>query len=357
MDKYNERNDRLQVNSYQQGSGKAGKHRRTFKTLVIVFCALVLLLIGSLVGLYVDISRIWGDLGTGQMAVVEEPESDPEAESLPEVTFEQVAVPTMEKTEEVVDVLLVGVDNRDRTQFSGRSDVMMYLRIDTGHHSIKLVSLMRDTLVAIDGHDKNKLNTAFHFGSVELAKSMLQDNFGLSPDYYVVVNFFGMEDIIDALGGVDVTLERKELSYLKDAIKETNSIDRDHKVDYIDEAGEQHLNGRQAVAYMRIRKLDGDSQRVERQHKVLEALFTKAMNMNAGQIPDLLGAVVEYVRTDIPLGRMLDIATAVRGMEGSQLQTFRYPEEFRNGSYEGMSVVKPVNTEKELAKLKDFLEQ
>jgi LCP family protein required for cell wall assembly len=215
---------------------------------------------------------------------------------------------------------------------------------------------MRDTLVAIDGHDKNKLNTAFHFGSVELANKMLQENFGLTPDYYVVVNFFGMEDIINALDGVDITLERKELSYLNENIREINELDKDD-ADRIREAGEQHLNGRQAVAYMRIRKLDGDSQRVERQHAVLEALFTKAMNMSTGQIPDLLGAVVEYVRTDIPLTRMLDIATAVRGMEGSQLQTFRYPEEFKNGRYEGMSVVKPVDTKEELGKLKNFLEQ
>lgn len=358
MEKYNGRNEKMQVNSYYQDGKPAGRRSRTFKTLVIVFCTLVLLLIGSLIGLYVDISRIWGDLGFNELAVVsEEPEQDPEAESLPQVTFEQVAVPTMEKTPEVVDVLLVGVDNRDRSQFTGRSDVMMYLRIDTGKKSIKLVSFMRDTLVAIDGHDKNKLNTAFHFGSVELAKKMLQENFGLTPDYYVVVNFFGMEDIIDAFGGVDVTLEREELKYLKDAIKYINKLDSENKAEYIDEAGEQHLNGRQAVAYMRIRKLDGDSQRVERQHAVLEALFTKAMNMSTGQIPDLLGAVVEYVRTDIPLTRMLDIATAVRGMEGSQLQTFRYPEEFKNGRYEGMSVVKPVDTEEELAKLKNFLEQ
>ncbi len=357
MDKYNDRKDRIQVNSYQKGDRPAGAHRRTFKALVIVFCALVLLLVGSLVGLYVDISRIWGDLGSGQMAVVsEEPEQDPEAASLPQVTYEQVAVPSMEKTDEVIDVMLVGVDNRNSTKFTGRSDVLMLLRVDKDKKVIKLVSFMRDTLVTIDGHGKNKLNTAFHFGSVELANSMLQENFGLTPDYYMVVNFFGMEDIIDALDGVDITLERNELRYLNENVKEINELDRDD-ASRVREAGEQHLNGRQAVAYMRIRKLDGDSQRVERQHKVLEALFTKAMNMNAGQIPNLLGAVVEYVRTDIPLGRMLDIATAVRGMEGSQLQTFRYPEEFRNGSYESMSVVKPVDTEEELAKLKNFLEQ
>ena len=357
MEKYNGRNEKIQVNSFYQEDRPPGKRSRVFKTLVIVFCSLVLLLIGSLVGLYLDVSRIWGDLGSDNMAVVDEPEQDEGAQNLPEVTLEQVAVPTMEKTPEVIDVLLVGVDNRDHTQFTGRSDVTMFLRIDTDKKTIKLVSVMRDTLVAIDGHDKNKFNTAFHFGSVDLTYKTLQENFGLTPDYYVVVNFFGMEDIIDAFGGVDVTVEQKEIRYLRSAIEEINNLDRENKVEYIRNAGAQHLNGRQAVAYMRIRKMDGDAQRVERQHKVLEALFGKAMNLNAGQIPDMLGAVVEYVRTDIPLSRMLEIATAVRGMEGGQLQTFRYPEEFVNGSYDGMSVVKPNNTEVELSKLKFFLEQ
>lgn len=357
MKNHNKRDDKVQVNSYHHGEKPAGKRRRAIKTLVIVFCTLVLVLIGSLIGLFVNISKIWGDLGAEMAVVSEEPEQDPDAQALPQVTFEQVEVPKLEKASEVIDVMLVGVDNRDYTQFTGRSDVMMYMRIDTGKKTIKLVSLMRDTLVSIEGHGKNKLNTAFHFGSVDLAFRTLQENFGLQPDYYMVVNFFGMEDIIDVFGGVDVTVEQKEIKYLNTAILEINNIDKNKKVDYIDKAGEQHLNGRQAVAYMRIRKMDGDSQRVERQHKVLEALFTKAMNLSPGQIPDFLGAVVNYVRTDIPLGRMLDIASAVRGMEGSHLQTFRYPEEYKNGGYDGMSVVLPVKTEEELAKMKNFLEQ
>lgn len=340
-----------------QSKHKGSQSRRTFKTLLIVFCSLVVLLIGSLFGLYFNLSQIWGDLGFDQMAVIDEPDKDADAESLPQVTFQDVTVPSIQNAPEIIDVMLVGVDNRDRTKFTGRSDVTMLLRIDTGKKSIKLVSFMRDTLVSINGHDKNKLNTAFHFGSVDLTKEMLTQNFGITPDYYMVVNFFGMEDIIDAFSGVDVKVEQKELQYLTAAITETNNIDSANKVDYIKNAGEQHLNGRQAVAYMRIRKGDGDSQRVERQHKVLEAIFSKAMKLSASQIPDMMGAAVNYVRTDIPLSRMLEIVTAVHGMENSQLETFRYPEEFENGGYQGMSVVTPVDAEVELSKLKFFLEQ
>lgn len=357
MGNKNGRNGRIQVTDYNSDK-KVKKSRGALKALVIVFCTLMLMLIGCLIGFYVNISRIWGGLGFDEMAVVsDESDIDPEAEGLPQVTLEQGAVPTMQKTDEVVDIMLVGVDTRNRTEFAGRSDVLMLLRVDTKKQTIKLVSFMRDTLVSIDGHGQNKLNTAFHFGSVELAYKTMQENFGLTPDYYVVVNFFGMEDIIDALGGVDVTLQQKELKYLNININEINVLDKNNKAELIDEAGEQHLNGRQAVAYMRIRKLDGDAARVERQHVVLEALFNKAMKTSAGQIPGLISSMVEYVRTDIPLGEMLGIASAVRGMDAGELLTFRYPDEFVNGGYQGMSVVKPKNTEEELIKLKDFLEQ
>ena len=72
----------------------------------------------------------------------------------------------------------------------------------------------------------------------------------------------------------------------------------------------QHLNGRQAVAYMRIRKIDSDAGRIGRQQKVLSALFKKAKNISIGQIPGMIDVLGQYVRTDIPIGDLLDIATS-----------------------------------------------
>ncbi len=336
----------------QQPQRKAPKHR-SVRALVAVFVVLMVALVG--VGFAVYYSQIWGTLSADDTTPLEDEGADDVA-GLPEVTFDEGDAANIVKSGGETDILLIGVDNRDSGKFSGRSDVMMYLRVNPDKGTIKLASFMRDTLVKIDGHDKNKLNTAYGFGSIELAKRTYYQSFGLTPDYYMVVNFFGMEDIINALGGVEVDVKSDELKSMNTSINEVNNIDSGGKVKDV-KAGKQTLNGRQAVAYMRVRHPGGDSGRIQRQQNVLKALFKEMKNVSAGEIPGLLNAMVKYVRTDMPLGTMLDLANAVKGMEGSSdLDMFRYPQEYKDGNYKSMAVVQPTSVEKELEKLKDFLE-
>lgn len=333
---------------------------KTKKILIIVLCVLAALFIGcgAYIGIYV--SRIWSEPDFEEpVAMADNYEEDPEASGLPELTADtQGVLQQVTKTMGDVDILLLGVDNRSRNQFSGRSDVVMYLRIETGKKSLKLVSLMRDTLVNLKGHSDNKLNTAYRFGGIKLAKQTISDNFGLDPDYYIVVNFYGMEDIIDALGGVDIKLNKNEIGNLNKCIDEINAFDKRNKAAHVKKHGVQHLNGRQAVGYMRIRHIgNGDEGRIERQQAVMTELFNKAKDIELGQITGLISTCVEYVRTDIPIPNMLEIAEAVKGMNAEKLQTYSYPKNYRTGSYKGMSVVKPKGYEAEIEKLKEFLEK
>ncbi len=330
------------------------KRQKAMRVLVITFCVLIVALIGCGILLYVNISQIWGDLGngSGELAILE---PDDNVEGLPEVTYAEGDVSEIAKMQGETDIMLIGVDNRAK-EFTGRSDVMMYLRVNSEKKTIKLVSFMRDTLVKIEGHEKNKLNTAFFFGSTELMYKTYYSNFGLKPDYYMVVNFYGMEDILDSLGGVDISVEKEELEWLNININEINTEDPRGKVSGINKSGDQHLNGRQAVAYMRIRHPGYDSGRIARQQAVLKELFNEMRNVNVGEIPGILGALTQYVRTDMPLGTMIDLATAVRGMESSSLETFRYPEKYKEGNYNGSSVVQPEDFATEFGKLNDFLE-
>jgi LCP family protein required for cell wall assembly len=328
--------------------------RRPAKILAIILCVLVVLLIVCGVVIWLGVSKIWEkpdvEPNTG-----EEYEADPEASGLPEVTYVGGEVEQIEKIEGVVDILLIGVDDRRVGKFSGRSDVMIYLRIDNNNNSLKLASFMRDTLVPIEGHSKNKLNTAFSYDGIDLTKKTFKANFGMAPDYYIIVNFFGMEDIINGLGGVDIDIKSNELESMNSSIKEINGIDKGKDSDTIKSAGRQHLNGRQAVAYMRTRHPGGDQGRIERQQTVLSALFKKAKDVSLGQLPGLAGAMIQYVRTDIPLDKMIDIAGAIKGMEGEELNKFRYPDEYKGGSYKKMSIVQPKVFEEEIKKLHDFL--
>ena len=330
------------------------KKRKTMRILLIVFCILVAALIGVGVYILVNVSQIWGDIDFSDNEDVIAEEDD--VEGLPEVTYQEGNVSDISKSSDEIDIMLIGVDNRKSGKFTGRSDVMIYMRINTKEDSVKLVSFMRDTLVKIEDHGKNKLNTAYGYDGTDLMFKTYQENFGLKPDNYVVVNFYGMEDIIDGLDGVDIELESSELASLNKSINELNKIDGG-KTKTIRKSGMQHLNGRQAVAYMRIRKPGGDSGRIVRQQTVLYALFEKASDVSAGNIPGLVGAMAEYVRTDIGLGRMVDIAKALHGMSASDLKTYRYPQDEKNGNYKGSCIVQPKDVDAELKDLKEFLNE
>lgn len=324
---------------------------KPFRALLVIFIALVVSLVVLVAIVLINVSQIWSDPGAG--GIIAE-ETDENAEGLPEATFQEGEVTAIGKGEQEVDILMIGVDNREN-KFTGRSDVMMYLRVNKADKTIKMVSFMRDTLVNIKDHDKNKLNTAYGYGGVELMYDTYHDSFGLDPDYYIVVNFYGMEDIINAMDGVDVELQSNELEWLNININEINSEDSSGKAANIKKDGVQHLNGRQAVAYMRIRHPGYDQGRIARQQTVMFKLFEKAKDISVGQIPSIIEAMVVYVKTDMPISAMIDLASAVRGMQTSNVTTFRYPEQCVDSRYNGMSIVQPKDFNTEFQKLYDFL--
>lgn len=341
---------------------KRKKPQRKFFRVVFVLLLAVLIAVGTY--LLIDhfnlnkLGEMWDkDLGYDESEVIEEYEKNLEAEGLEDaVEYVAVEVEDIAKANEVVDVVLIGVDNRSPKKFTGRSDVLMILRIES--NELKLVSFMRDTLVEIEGHNYNRINTAFRFGKgkIDLLYDTMQKNFGITPDNYMVVNFFGMEDIIDAMDGVDIELEKKELRYLNNNIDGINRLDRSNRALHINEAGMQHLNGRQAVAYMRIRKGGGDAVRIRRQQTVLNALLAKAGTLSMAQIPDTIEALSQYVRTDIPLTKMLSIGNCVLDNGSAGFKKLTYPQNYKLGHYKEMDIVQPANYDEEMQQLKDFLE-
>ena len=328
-----------------------GGNKRIVKIVLSVLLA-VLLIGGGIT--YASISRLWGGLGFDPNEQLAEEAPDPDAPDLPEVSFVDGMVSEVAKGD-CIDILLLGVDSRNPDKFTGRTDVTMYLRIDKKSKELKLVSFMRDTLVAIDGHGHNRINAAYAFGSIELAQKTMLNSVGLRPDYYMVVNFFGMEDIINAFGGVEVEVKKNELDSMNTSIYELNLVDKKNKVNSV-KAGLQTLNGRQAVGYMRVRKPGGDAGRIARQQTVLSAIFSKATHVSAGQLPGLVQTLAKYVRTDIPVGKILDIVDTVRGLNADSIRVIRYPDVYVSGKYKSIeSVVQPKDFEAEIKKMHGFL--
>jgi len=337
---------------------KSGINKKAFRILLIVLCVLLTILIVCGIYVWINYETITGDLGFDPNEIEETDEEN--LGDYPEVTYSGGEVSDIIKSQENIDILLIGVDNRNESKFTGLSDVIMYLRIDTSSGKLKLASVMRDTLVPIEGHNHNRINAAFNFGSVELTKKTLQTNLGLVPDYYIVVNFYGMEDIIDALGGVDIELSDAEVDNMNSSIEEINGHDPKNSVSLIKESGMQHLNGRQAVAYMRVRKGKGenDATRIARQQKVLSLMFEKAKKLSIDQLPGLISSMTDYVRTDIkPAGKMIDIASTIMGLNITEIDTFRYPEEYVYGEYKSMDIIQPKDFAVEIKKLHDFIEK
>ena len=160
----------------------------------------------------------------------------------------------------VINIALFGVDTREIDDFSGRSDSIMILSVNKRDNTIRLVSVMRDSLVPIEkngGTTYNKINTAYASGGPALAVKTLNTLYGLDIKDYATVNFYGMADIIDALGGIEVEITKDELTAklgINAMINEQCIYLKLNPKDYfVYKTGVQKLNGVQAVAYARIR--------------------------------------------------------------------------------------------------------
>ncbi len=239
----------------------------------------------------------------------------------------------------IINIALFGVDTRSTESLQGNSDSIMVLSIDTEDKTVKIVSIMRDSLVCIEKNGKktyNKINSAYATGGPELAIKTLNQNFGLDISEYATVNFYGMAEIVDAVGGIDAELTYDEVSTnhtdgLNGLIKRQCEIFGVSPKDYyIRTPGKHHLNGIQAVAYSRIRKFrniwgtTNDFGRTDRQRYVMEQLFNKALTLPKSQYVKLVKALIPYTETSLSYSEIIDLATNVL-LESPTFEQSRMP--------------------------------
>lgn len=235
--------------------------------------------------------------------------------------------------DKIVNIALFGIDTRDPKSFKGLSDSIMIMSLNTETKKVKLMSVMRDTLVPITYNGKTtyaKINSAYSRGGPELAIKTLNTIFKLDISEYATVNFYGMSDIIEAVGGIDVELAKGELDvYGYENGKKLNwglngciaEICAHKGLDpnkyYIKEAGVHHLNGVQAVAYARIRhaaNIEGtndDYGRTDRQRYVMEQLFNKAIKLGKSQYVKLAKSLMPCSETSLSYSEILSLAVNI----------------------------------------------
>lgn len=234
------------------------------------------------------------------------------------MTNEQLGITNVTLSKKVTNIALFGVDSRNPEGYTGNTDSIMIVSLDEIHNKIKITSVMRDTLVHMGDHGYRKINSAYAKGGPELALKTLNESFDLNIRHYATVNFAGMIDIVNAIGGVEVEITENERVAANKLIVEKGPNLGTEK-DKIKKAGLQTLTGVQAVCWSRLRSVstaDGvsnDFGRTDRQRVVMEAMFDRITGMGASQYPALVEALLPYVRTSLSYSDIIGMAGAVLG--------------------------------------------
>lgn len=227
----------------------------------------------------------------------------------------------------VVNIMLVGQDRRSG-EGRQRSDSMILVTFNKSKKTITLTSFMRDSYVRIPGYKPNKLNATYAFGGMSLLNQTLEQNFGVKVDGNVEVDFNNFQKLIDLLGGVDIKLTEKEADYLNKTYKWPGTR-------WEVKPGTQRLDGEQALAYSRIRKIDSDYRRAERQRKVVTNLIQRYKSQSVSKMLSLLEDILPLVVTNMGKGEIVDYVVELTPMlAGSSINTLRIPADgtFRQGN-------------------------
>lgn len=213
----------------------------------------------------------------------------------PQITIPPEGQPeqTLEQPQgKLVNILLLGADKRPGSNLF-RTDTIILVTFNPESNRVNMTSFPRDLYVTLPGWGSNRINTAWVYGGYKMLSNTFKHNFGVKPDYYVLINFSSFKGIVDGLGGLDVNVGQP-LS--------------DYRAGYWVNipAGMVHMDADTVLWYVRSRKTSNDFARNRRQQEVLQAIFEKMLSMDAvKRAPELYDLYKDSVTTDLGLGDML----------------------------------------------------
>ncbi|MBN2072919.1 MAG: LCP family protein [Actinobacteria bacterium] len=231
--------------------------------------------------------------------------------SLNTAEVENILTP-IESPEEPVTILLLGRDTRDAENEMGRSDTIMLLYMDPGKSTGSLLSIPRDTLVDIPGYGEDKINAAYSYGGEELMIKTIKDFIGADINHYITLDFQGFIELIDAVGGLDIVIDRPLI---------------DPKSGASFSPGNHHLTGEQALAYTRSRSTElGDIGRIQRQQHLFREFIKQKLNMKyLSNVPYYFNILVENTRTDLDILTILKYSKAALSLNSDNFGTAIIP--------------------------------
>lgn len=242
-------------------------------------------------------------------------------EELSTSDLDQVEVPGY------TNILLLGVDSRDMDSTEGsRSDAIMIASINDETGAIKLTSIYRDTYMEMgDTGDFDKITHAHYFGGPEMTIKSINRALDLDIESYVLFNFKTVADAVDAMGGIDVTVEDYEIEELNKYTKESAKIVGKEDYNLVEEPGDYTLDGAQAVSYGRIRKGVGDDyKRTDRMREVFSKMIEKAKAMKPTQLLGFASVVAPEIKTNMSNRELTELAIKSRHMKVKSSKGFPY---------------------------------
>lgn len=242
---------------------------------------------------------------------------------------------TKSEFDSIKNVALFGIDG-------GRSDTIIIASINQTDHTIKLISIPRDTYVTVEGHGKTKINHAYAYGKEQLALKTINQNFGLNISEYVTINFKGLINIINKINGVEIEITKAEMEYINENVSMSYNISGKSNVKKLSSYGKVTLTGEQALTHARNRTIGNDFTREERQRDVITAVMNKVSKMSISQIWGLSDSILLEVKTNLNITECMGLITSALGNSREYMSNIiskQIPsEEKGNGSGAGKKI-------------------
>lgn len=312
---------------------------------ILIFTPLGKVILSNIVGEYLYDKLVFEDSGNN----LGNYQKEGEKEVLNNLTEDK------KEDKEIINILLIGLEEFDN---AANTDTMIVASINTKDNTLKLLSFMRDLYIDIEGHSKDRLNSVYSKGGIQLLYDTIDSNFGVSLDGYLLVNFEAFEQIVDILGGVNVTLTKAEAEYLN----YHNYISNPEYRNVVE--GEQLMVGNQVLGYCRIRKVStgtesNDFGRTQRQRNVLQSIVSKLKSKNIISLAFLLDDILStvHITTDITKSDFKDYLTIGMDLNLDNIETLRIP---MDGDYRNLKILngkyyKAVLEIKDLEKSKEII--
>ncbi|MFW5719023.1 MAG: LCP family protein [Halanaerobium sp.] len=236
--------------------------------------------------------------------------------------------------ENKINILAVGYDSK--VNGASRADTIIVISLDVETNKASIIFLPRDTYIDSEKRNFTKLNSSHVYGGVQLTQETIEEMLNIKIDYYLETDFTGFERIIDRLDGVDINVA-SDLNYEDKA--------GGLKIDI--PAGEQNLNGEEALHYVRYRDSRGDVGRIERQQKFVNAVLAKVLSPSiVVKVPGIIKEVNDAVNTNIPIQDFTPFLNTAKEIDLSQVETKMLPGEAEY--INGISYWVPDNEETEI---------